>query len=299
MSQSHVEATYKTLPLSDIIDTSNISAKIPSPDEIRKQNLKETWQEVINGIKGWRFWWALTLSETKRRYTRTTLGPFWTSLNLGIFIAFIGTVFAVLWKTNIKTFLPYFTAGYISWVFISAIITESCNTFISSELFLKNLPLNYTYFSWDLIARNVLVLLHHFCIYLLVALIFLVPIQFNILLILPAIFLICLTGFGVSIILGILCARYRDIKQFVNSILQISLFCTPILWSADQFKGTTIGILLNLNPFLHYIKILRDPLIGQTPEMISWIAATMMTIFILWFAINMLSRHYKKLIYWL
>jgi lipopolysaccharide transport system permease protein len=292
------EAT-KNSPSCTISEVENNTNSKYSAEVIWKQDIAETYKEMINGIKEWRFWWALAIGETKKRYARTALGPFWTSLNLGLFIGFIGTIFSVLWKTDIKTFLPFFTAGYISWTFISSIITEGCTTFIAAEILLKNLSINYTCFAWELVTRNVLVLAHHFSIYLIVALIFRVPINSNTLLLLPALFLIWLTGYAIGIILGILCARYRDIKQLIMSLLQICMFCTPILWSAEQFKGTTIGILILLNPFYHYIKIFRDPLLGNAPDILNWMAVIGMAIAILLVAFNLLSRYSKKLIYWL
>ena len=53
--------------------------------------------------------------------------------------------------------------------------------------------------------------------------------------------------FGSRIFLATLCARFRDIQQMVVTLLQISLFLTPIFWSPDQLTGRT-AMLAQLNP---------------------------------------------------
>ena len=66
-------------------------------------------------------------------------------------------------------------------------------------------------------------------------------------------------------LLGAACARFRDIQQLVGTLLQISLFLTPIFWSPDQLSGRT-ALLAALNPMYHLIAIIREPLLGQAPR---------------------------------
>jgi lipopolysaccharide transport system permease protein len=99
-------------------------------------------------------------------------------------------------------------------------------------------------------------------------------------------------------LLGAVCARYRDIQQLVINLLQISLFLTPIFWSADQLKGRA-PILAELNPLYHLIAIVRDPLLGKYPDALHWIVVTAITLFGWTLTIYVMSKFRHRIVYWL
>ncbi len=80
--------------------------------------------------------------------------------------------------------------------------------------------------------------------------------------------LFCLNAVWITMLLGSLCARFRDIQQLVGTLLQISLFLTPIFWSPDQLTGRT-AMLAQFNPMYHLIAVVRDPMLGKAPETVA------------------------------
>jgi len=54
------------------------------------------------------------------------------------------------------------------------------------------------------------------------------------LLALPGIALILLNGLWVSLLLGLISARFRDLLMIVGSIVQVMFFMAPIFWQMDM-----------------------------------------------------------------
>ncbi len=50
-------------------------------------------------------------------------------------------------------------------------------------------------------------------------------------------------------------ARFRDIPQIVQSVMQFAMFMTPVFWKSDRFGEN--HIFLELNPFYHVLQAVR------------------------------------------
>jgi lipopolysaccharide transport system permease protein len=245
-------------------------------------------------------WLHMATSEIRRRYRRTLLGPFWTSLNVLIFIGVMGLVFPLLWHTNVKTYLPFFSSGFIIWTFVSTSIMESCGTFLDLSGLIKQVSLPYSVYANTVVVRNVIVLLHHLLVYVVIALIFQVPINLNTLCIIPALLILCLTGSWVSILLGLVVARFRDIKQLITSFLQIAMFVTPIFWMPDQLGVSSLAkFIIAANPLYHFVAIARAPLLGQAPSLINWVASLCFCLIGWAITMRLLGKYYRHLVFWL
>ncbi|MFA6302906.1 MAG: ABC transporter permease [Legionella sp.] len=270
--------------------------KIP----VQKHKLNEGISDYWNGLLLWRLWIYMAVADIRRRYRLTLIGPFWTTLSLAIFILCMSYLFATLWHNDIKTFMPYFSAGYICWILIATTITEGCTTFISAEGLLKQIELPYSTFAWVVVTRNFLVFLHQIFIFILVALVFQVQPTLNTLLIIPGLILFFFSASWLAILAGLLCARFRDAQQVVASLLQISIFLTPVFWPVNQLEpGMRTSILINGNPLYHYLSLIRQPMLGQAPEFISWVIVASIAILGWFITMNVLSKKYKSLIFWL
>lgn len=255
-------------------------------------------RDIKSGISNWEMWGRLGWSEVKRRYRRTTLGPFWAVLSLGIFVVCVGTLWSFVWKHEIKHYLLWLSSGILPWVLTTTVIMESCTTFTSAEGIIKQMSLPYTTLTCSIVWRNVLVFLHNFIIYVLVAAFSGFVPNVNTLLVLPGLLFNIVTGVWISLLLGMLCARYRDVQQLVSSIIQIAFFLTPVFYSPDQL-GPHVQKYLMFN-FLHvFVDIVREPLLGKVPDASIWIMATVFTAvgWILTFVV--FARFRRRITYWL
>jgi ABC-type polysaccharide/polyol phosphate export permease len=226
--------------------------------------------DVVGGIYAYPIWTRLGWQEVKRRYRRTIFGPFWATLSLGIFIGAISFVWAPLFKANLQTYLPFVTAGMISWSYVSAVVTEGSTTFTGGESLIKQLNFPYSAFVFIVVWRNMIVLFHHFVILIFVYAAFPAMLNFNILLLPLGLAIVALNGVWIATLLGMISARFRDIPPLVGNLLQVMLFITPIFWEPGQL-GHTGEYFVKLNYLYHLVDIMRSPLLGHTPLLLSYI----------------------------
>ncbi len=126
----------------------------------------EAIDDIVSGLRMYDMWGRLGWAEVKRRYRRTMIGPFWSSLSLAVFVAALGIVWSQLWKLNIKEYLPFLTSGLICWLLFSTFVTEGCTVFISNESLIKQLRISYMMLVCALVWRNMVVFLHNLAIYI-------------------------------------------------------------------------------------------------------------------------------------
>jgi ABC-type polysaccharide/polyol phosphate export permease len=234
---------------------------------------KSGLRDLMDGLMRVDLWGRLGWLEVKRRYRRTVIGPFWSVISLAVFVATIGSVGVALWNQNPSQYLPYLTAGMLAWLMISNSITEACTLFIAGSNLYRQARLDYSLLVYALIWRNLLVFLHHLLVYTLVVLV-LAPriISPTIILLVPGLLLVIINGVWVSLLLGLLCLRFRDVQQMVINLTQTAMLVTPIFWPIDQVRGTVRVMFAHLNPLYHCIEVVRAPLLGAVPTRGSYIA---------------------------
>jgi ABC-type polysaccharide/polyol phosphate export permease len=77
-----------------------------------------------------------------------------------------------------------------------------------------------------------------------------------------------LNGLWISLLLGAISTRFRDIPPIVSNVVQVLFFLTPVFWPLDAVKD--LRTVLTLNPFFAWIDVVRAPLLGVAPEPTSW-----------------------------
>jgi ABC-type polysaccharide/polyol phosphate export permease len=255
-------------------------------------------KDIVDGLGDWRMWGRLGSQEVRRRYRRTVIGPFWTTLSLGIFVVALGILWSELWKQNPKTYLPFLCSGMLVWTMLSSIINEGAAAFVSAEGLIKQLRFPYTLLSCSVVWRNVLTFFHNLVIFGLVCIYAHVPLTWATLLAVPALVLIFVNGIWIVTLVGLLCSRFRDIQQVIISILTVSMFVTPIFWSPDQL-GPRFRRFVDYNVLYHYVDILRSPLLGQAPSVYSWKVVIAGTLLGWVLTLYLYSRFRRRIPYWL
>jgi ABC-type polysaccharide/polyol phosphate export permease len=255
--------------------------------------------DLLRGFQRRELWGRLGWLDVKRRYRRTTIGPFWNSITLTIYVLAVGTVGAAIWHQNIYDYLPFLVSGMIVWTLVSSIIMESCSLFISGQSLFRNIRFEYSMLAYALVWRNFLVLLHNFAVYFLIVLV-LKPslLSFTALLAVPGLALVLVNGVWVAILLGMLCLRFRDVPQLVGSVMQISMLITPLFWPADTLTGIRRFAFVDLNPLYHVLDVVRAPLIGRVPDAVSYGVMVAMAIGGWWLTYAMFKRFRKRIAYW-
>lgn len=256
-----------------------------------KDIVQATKRYSLVGMLGWQ--------DVRQRYRRSALGPFWLTISMGVMIGTIGVVFGEIFKTPLREFLPFLAAGMILWSFISSVVNDGCMTFIAAEGVIKQLPLPLFIHVMRMTWRNILIFGHNIVIYPLVLLAVGKPIGWIALLAIPGFMLAVLNLVWVALLLGVLCARYRDLPQIIGSGLQVLFYLTPIMWMPSLLSGKANLYLLDWNPIYHVISVVRSPLMDEAPTALNWQVSGAMAV-VGWIAAALIYGVYKRRIaYWL
>lgn len=239
--------------------------------EIDSVNLRRlAWRDLADGIRLWDIWGRLCINEVKRRYRRTLLGPMWVSVSLGIFAIVLAFVWSTLFKQNIPEYLPYLLSGLLPWMMFSSCIGEACSAFIAAEATMKSRQFPYSTLIHAVVARNAVIFGHNLLTYVLVAAVCGVAVTPATLLVIPG-FVILIVNLGwMSMLVAILCLRFRDFQQLVTIVLQVVMFITPIFWPVSALVGQR-AIIVDVNFLYHLIDLVRSPLLGKAAAMQSYL----------------------------
>jgi ABC-type polysaccharide/polyol phosphate export permease len=259
------------------------------------------WRDLREGLRRNRLWFILGWNDIRSRYRRTMLGPFWTVLSTATLVGALGFVNAVLWNISISTYLPYFCAGYISWLLFQTIVIESCSSIIASESIVKVLRVPYSVFLFRVLTRNVIVFGHNLTIFILVALIFRVTVSADTLLLPLGLALAVLNYAWIGLLLAVVCARFRDVIQLVTNVTTILFFVTPIFWQPSQLASAPVAkfILADANLAYHIVDVIRAPLLGQMPDALSFIYLGTSAVLGFVLISLFLRPFYNRIAYWL
>ena len=111
-------------------------------------------KDIILSLKDSRLPIYLAYSDIRQRYRRSSLGPFWITISMGVTIACIGIIFGSIFKSPMSEFLPFLSAGLIIWGFISSVLTEATTVFPNAEGIIRQLPIPLFSHIFRMIMRN-------------------------------------------------------------------------------------------------------------------------------------------------
>lgn len=253
--------------------------------------------DAAQGLAMWELWAVLGWNDIRQRYRRSVLGPFWLTLSMGVMIVTIGFVYAKLFSQPTPEYLPYLTLGFIVWALIAGLVSDSCAVFTGSEGIIRQLRVPYSVHVFRMLWRNVIVFAHNMVIYVVVMALFRVHPDGALVFILPGFLLIALNALWIGFVLGALNARFRDLQPLVANVMQIFFYVTPIVWRPEQLPANPE--IVQLNPFYHFIAVLRMPLLGVTPPAATWLVTVAITVAGYAVALLFMARYRGRIAYWL
>lgn len=256
------------------------------------------FSDIRNGINAWRIWFLLGVSDVRQRYSRSKLGQFWITLSMAIFIVAIGTVNSMLFKQDISVFIPFLASNIITWTFISGIIVDGCSSFIQSEGYIKQINLPRSTFVMRSLVKNTVTFLHNIIILPLIYFVFPQPLNTSYFLIPIGLLILLIFGFFITLLLGVICTRFRDLPQIVANIVQLAFFMTPIMWPASALRPSQINFGV-YNPFAGLLNIVSEPLRGVAPSPESYLVSGITITILAVISLPLFSKFRSRIPYWL
>ncbi len=256
-------------------------------------------EDIISGLLKWRIWGILGWQDIRIRYRRSQLGPFWITLSTAVMIYTMGFLYGSLFHINLAEYYPYLASGVITWNLISNIITESTDAFISSQVYIRQIKLHYSIFILQVLTRNLIIFFHNLLALIPIIIFYHITFSFEVIACLLfglLFFFVC--GFCYGTILAIIGTRYRDIKQIINSLIQVIFMLTPILWRSSMLPQKYL-LAAKLNPFYHLITLLRAPLSGQIPPTNTIYVCLSILLFGMFLQLVLLGRTKNRIAFWI
>jgi ABC-type polysaccharide/polyol phosphate export permease len=236
-------------------------------------------------------------SDTKARYKRSFLGPFWLVLSTAFGVVGMGLVWSILLKVERADFIPSLTIGLVVWQLISGCIQEGTAVFFRNAAQIKDINLPSFFVSLQLVLRQTINFAHNLVVFLVVLLVYPEHLSFTALWALPGLALVILNLLWLVQILGYFGARYRDLEPLVNSIVPILFFLSPVIYRASEL-GAMEGW-MSLNPLTYWIGLIRDPFLGLQPAGLTYLVVCAETLAGWTLAIWLTSRKRHRLPFWI
>ena len=230
--------------------------------------VRDAWLDLAAGASQSWMWTALAIQDIKLRYRGSVLGPIWLTLSTLVTVAAIGLIYSRLFDMNAAQYLPYLTVGLIVWQFISALLMEGCQTFITVESVIQESPIPLSTHAYRVVFRNLLVLAHSAVVILVGLLLFPIAVDWRVFEVLPALLLISINGLWISILFGMISARFRDVPPIVANFLQVLFLATPIFWPIEALGNWRL--IAEINPFFAAVDAVRAPLLGAPLNPATW-----------------------------
>lgn len=252
--------------------------------------------EIVPALKRADLAFYLAWSDTRTRYRRSVLGPFWLVLGTAIGVGGLGFVWSRLFEMDAAVFVPSLAIGLVCWYLLSQSVVEAASVFVQNRESLLNMKISSLQIALQLLLRHLVTFAHNLVVVVIVFLIYPPDLGWNMLLAVPGLLLVSFTLLGIIELVGFFGARFRDLEPLLGAVMQPLFFVTPVIFRPEQLGDT--HLILALNPFAYWLSLIRDPLMGATPTAATWLVSALMAVVIWAAALVMMARKRVRLAYW-
>lgn len=253
-------------------------------------------EDLREGFLRWRLAWVLARSDITHRYRGSVLGPLWMTFSTAIMLLCLGLLYSKLFKLEIAVYLPWLAVSLIVWTVIAQVFSDAGNTLTSAEGIIRQMPVPYTVQALRTVFRNMLVAAHNLPLIAIVFTVFDYSVSWSVVWSLLGLLLLCVNAFWLSLWLGILCARFRDIPPIIGSLVQVAFFATPVIWKPELIQEWQPY--LPLNPFFAIMEVVRGPLLGDPVPIFVWVMALFYTAITCVAALAFFVRFRGRVAFW-
>ncbi|MGY8678714.1 glycosyltransferase [Bradyrhizobium sp. UFLA05-153] len=248
------------------------------------------WLEMIR-IAG-----ALAWSDMRHRYVRSLLGPFWMSLQMAIVVAVLGSVIGQMSNAGVLARLPMLALSMTAWTFLNSVVLDATTALQGSASLIRDRALPPVIFLLQCTFRQALFALHNACVPLILWLVLTPRDLSHALAALPGLLLFIACTFALSLVLGAMATRYRDLKPIIESSLMLGFLSSPVIWSSEMINHRST--IMRINPLTHLFAVWREPLAGGHVDTIS-IFYVLACVAVLMLASWLTLVHLRKAAFWI
>ena len=256
-----------------------------------------SYQDIQEGLLSWRRWILLGWYDFSLRYRRTAIGPLWQALQLAIWVGGLAIVFHDRFGEKSEIYIPYLASGMALWNYMASSLTDGCHVFSRNRSIINNINTPITLHVYRFLTTAVIRMAYQFLVFLCIIPFFPVPFGWQTLWVIPGLLVMIFTSVWVVLLMGIIGTRFRDTSFAIASVMRFMFFITPIFWFAESMGDR--ALIATLNPFAHFMDIVRSPILGTEPSMMSWLVVLGITF--TGFVVTLFSFHKVRpaIVFWL
>jgi lipopolysaccharide transport system permease protein len=280
----------------DIPLAAHVASIAPLPVAGFRERAEFAVRDVRDAVGMWRLCWTLSWLDIKLRYRGSVLGPFWLTLSTAVMVGSMGFLYAALFHMDLHQYLPFLALSIVLWNFLSAVVAEGCTSFTAADSMIRSVRMPFTLYGARVVVRNVVILAHNVVVIVVVDLLLRIAPGPTAFLAIPAFALWLVVGLALSVMLGGLCARFRDIPPIIGSVMQMAFFVSGVIWQPSQLGSHEYFLLFN--PFYTLLEIVRGPLLGEVPSLWVYLSALLSAAAICIVASLLFARTRGRIAFW-
>lgn len=200
---------------------------------------------------------AMTAKEIKARYKFAALGFLWIVLNPLLQMLIVGSIFRFLISVPTDNYFMYLFAGLLPWNFFSYTVSKNTPMILNERSLIKKAYFPRENIILSVVAANAF----HLCIAFLLFFFIAVAVRgTTVFVALPsmifALVLLCMLTAGCSLLFSTLNVRFRDVNFFVQALMPLWFYATPIVY-ATSMVPSSLQYLLYFNPLTLPLELLQ------------------------------------------
>ena len=231
------------------------------------------------------------------RYKQTILGPLWLIINPLITVTLYALVFgnlAGLSTDGVPQFVFYLCSNAL-WTFFSTSLTQTSSTFTANAAIMGKVYFPRLVMPISSVVTGMLDLVIQLGMLIVIMIGYVITgYHFNIgltVLLAPVIILQAgILGLGCGIIIAALTTKYRDLVVLVGFGVQLWMYATPVVYTAELIPEKYISIYM-LNPMSPIMECWRSAVIGSGKFLWSyWGISWIITLIVLFIGVILFSK---------
>jgi len=206
------------------------------------------------------FIWAMTEKEIKARYKRAVFGFLWVVLNPILQMVIIGVIFSFFIK--IPNYFLFLFPGLLVWTFFSLSMSKTTPSIVFERSLLQKARFPIEAIPISIVLANFFNVVISLVLFLVILVVFQNVTFPQILLLIPALIWLLVFTIGFSLLTASLNVKYRDVNFFVQTILILWFYATPIVYSLSIVPAKLLPF-FSLNPLTSIFELLHLSLLNQ------------------------------------
>lgn len=264
---------------------------------VTNEKLQAAWSDLTRSLRRFPLVLLLGWRDVSLPFREASLGPYWITFHLALWSLAIGFLYGpeMGGSTN---YLVYVTLGISIFSTMRVFLAQGASSFIGHAGTILNVPNPYLVYVLRLpVAAGIEFIMAIPVIALAFWLTNWMPGPVALLSIVGLLILFAF-GIGTSLFLASVAPRIRDVVFLMNMVMRFLFFVTPVFWLVSEPHGAR-RLVAEINPLYHLLTIIREPLMGVTPDPVHYVISIAAALAALTLGFATFAKMRGRLAFWL